>query len=635
MKKTTQRVTRTAMCGVLAAEMILCNSSFVEAKKVNKQESVYVTAESDGSVNQITVSDWLQDSGAVSGTFKDVSNLTDITNIKGDETFTQSGSEVEWNISDKDIYYQGKSTEELPVGVSLTYTLDGQEVKPEDILGKSGELKIKVSYDNKAKQKKKINGKEEEIYTPFVMITGMILSSDNFSDVEIDKGRVINDGSNNIVVGVGVPGMAESLDLDEDKAKDIPNGFTVTAQVTDFEMSNTFTFASSSLLKDVDVDDIDEIDEIEDKIDDLTDAASKLNDGTEKMADNLDLFHDKMNEVKAAARKFNTQGVEKVADGVGILAKSGKKLVTGVNSYADGVIGLSKGTKAYVSGAGKIASGNSELYKAVKDLPSQMKSFDSGLNSYTDAVDKMGTKENVKKLENGAKAISDGITSVNDGLETLEKSYSYNDQISSGLEDITTQLDQLIALYTANGDATTAAYFTKVKEGIVKANGSLEQVTEQQKAGVETLIDNTSSKSELKKDADSLASGVTTVMDGLSTLSGKSSELTKGSSKLKDGMTKLASSAKQLKEGGDTLTKNNKKLSSGAKKLTKASKTMKKSAKKLNQGMQTLNKGAKSLEAATLKFIKGIDALDNAAGKLADGADKLDSGMTNFQIKII
>ncbi len=630
MRKSIKRVARTGVSATLVVGLVLCNSTFIEAKKVSKQESVYVTAGADGSTTEITVSDWLKDSGIMSGTISDSSNLTDIVNVKGEEEFSQSGEAVEWNTSDNDIYYQGKSSEELPVNVSITYSLDGEEMSAEDMVGKSGEMKMHVTYTNQSKQKKKINGKEVEIYTPFVMVTGMILSSDNFTNIEIDHGRVINDGSNNVVVGLGVPGLAESLDLSDDYSDDIPSDFTVTADVTDFSMGNTFTFASSNLLNDVDLEDSKDLDDLEDKLDELTDAAAKLVDGTDTLSDSMSLFHDKMDELKKSAKTYNNDGVKKITNGIGTLAKSGKKLVSGVNEYADGVTSLSKGAKSYVAGADKIAQGNTKLYEAVKGLPDQLNTFDSGLTAYTGAVDKMGTEENVTKLKNGTKAVSDGISTINQSVTTLESSFTYDDQVVSGLKEVADNLKQLEDVYTVAGDTKSAAGYEQLRKSIETAYTSLETVTKQQKAGVQKLKEATSDTSDLKTGADAVSSGVSTVMDGLSTLSGKSSALTDASGKLKSSTKTLVSSVKQLKEGGDTLTKNDKALTSGANKLTKASKKMKKSAKKLNSGMQSLNKGATSLETATLKLLNGIDKLDTASGKLEKGATKLNDGMVEF-----
>lgn len=69
-------------------------------------------------------------------TLEDASTLKDIENVKGDETFTQSGNKVTWQADGNDIFYQGTSESELPVTQKLTYYLDGKEVTPEELAWK-------------------------------------------------------------------------------------------------------------------------------------------------------------------------------------------------------------------------------------------------------------------------------------------------------------------------------------------------------------------------------------------------------------------------------------------------------------------------------------------------------------------
>ena len=609
-KKDGKRMGRTMISGALILGMVLCNTTYTEAKKVSKQESVYATAGADGQISEITVADWLQDSGLADGTLKDSSALTDITNVKGDETFSQSGDSVEWSMAGQDIYYQGKTNKELPVSVKICYTLDGEEMTAQDMLGKSGKMEMRVTYTNNSKQTKKINGENKTIYTPFVMATGMILSSDNFTNVEIDHGRVINDGSNNIVVGMGVPGLAESLGLEDDAADKIPQEFTVKADVTDFSMGNTFTFGSPSLLNDLELDDVDDLDDLEEKLNDLTDATDKLLDGSDELAENMNKYDDKMGDLKESVRKYNKDGIKKITSGISTLAKSGSQLVTGVNEYADGVVSLANGTKSYVAGADKIAKGNSDLYSAVSGLPAQIKTFDTGLTTYTANVDKMGTTENVTKLKAGTKAVSDGITKVNDTVGELQELQAKEKQLVAGLK-------QQLAAAGVDTDQ-------------IEAFDMLDQIVAGEEQYIAGLKQATGAESDLKKGADTVAVSVGTVMDGLNTLSKNSSTLTKASGELNKQVPVLVSSIKTLKEGGETLTSNDKTLKKGADKLIKASKTMKKSAVKLNKGMKTLNKGGKSLQKSTNKLISGVNQLESASGKLADGADTLSEGVSKF-----
>lgn len=610
-KKNVTQMARTALSGLLILGMVLGNTAYTEAKKVTKQESVYAIAGADGVITEITVADWLQDSGLVNGSIKDNSELTDITNVKGDESFSQSDSSVEWTLSGQDIYYQGRTTKELPVSMKISYTLDGVPMSPQDMPGKSGKLEMHVVYTNHSKQMKEIGGKKRAVYTPFIMITGMILPSDHFSNVSIDNGRVINDGSNNIVVGMGLPGLVESLGLDGDAADNIPAEFTVKAEVVDFSIGNTFTFGSPSLMNEIDLDDVESLDELEDKLDDLTDAAGKLVDGSDELADGMQTYDEKMGELKASIKKYNKEGVKEITKGIRTLAKGGTKLVGGVKEYTDGVTELANGTKSYVAGADQIAKGNSDLYAAVKGLPAQIKTFHTGLTTYTGNVDKMGAKENVTKLKAGTKAVSDGISSVNDAVK--------------GLKGLQTQEKQLVAGLKAKLAAAGVA-----DEEINTMIGTMEQLLAGEDQYISGLDESTGADSTLKQGADAVAANVATVMDGLNTLSSNSSTLTDASGQLNTQVPVLVANIKKLKEGGETLTANDKKLNAGANKLIKAGKTMKKSVKKLNKGMSTLNKGGKSLGRSTEQLVSGISQLETASGKLVDGSDELAEGMAEF-----
>lgn len=603
MKKNVKRIGQCGLSAALIMSLVLGNSPMVDAKKISKMESVYVTAGADGTTGSVTVSDWLKGSGEGKGVLKDQSNLTDIKNVKGEESFTQTGSDIQWNLNGNDIYYQGKTTEELPVDMKVTYKLDGEEIQAKDLLGKSGKVEIHVSYTNKSKQKKDVDGKKIEIYTPFVMITGMILSSDVFHNIEVDHGRVINDGSNNIVVGLGVPGMGESLDLEEEAAKKIPEEFTVTADAKDFSMGNTFTFASPNLLNEMDLDEVEQLEELEEKLDDLTAAAEKLVDGSHDLMDNMELFSDKMGELKKSVATFKKNGVDKLADGIATLAKGAPELGKGVKEYTAGVNQFAKGTVAYVDGAKQITDGCSTLYGKVKDIPEQMKTFETGLKTYTAGVDKMGTKENVEKMKAGAKAVADGIGTINTNLATLEKTYDTSSQLIEGLK-------------ASGADATLVA--------------QLEAVLNGQKAAIQKLQAGTSDTSELKQGAITVSGSVNTIMDGLGQLSSSSSQLTTATSQLSEGMPELVAGVKTLKEGGEKLSKNNSTLKSSSQKIVKASKKLNKSVKKVKSGVNTLNKGGKSLKKASSQLVSGVNKLSSASDKLSNGSEKLADGMGKF-----
>lgn len=266
-KKIVTATMAAGMAAVLSAGPIAAAGQSAETFGITKEETVYVNAGADGAVKEVIVSDWLKNSGG-SSSVSDVSDLKDIKNVKGDETFQQNGEKLTWDTEDADIYYQGTTTKELPVAVEIKYYLSGKEITPADLAGKSGHLKMVVTYKNKEKTVKKIAGKSTDVYAPFAMATGMFLPTDKFKNVTVDNGKVVSDGDRNIVVGLGLPGLSDSLDLDEKIKKDIeiPEGFTIEADVTDCEMETTFTVALTDLLDGINVDEIDSIDDLKDSL---------------------------------------------------------------------------------------------------------------------------------------------------------------------------------------------------------------------------------------------------------------------------------------------------------------------------------------------------------------------------------
>lgn len=594
------RISKTVISGLLVTSLVVSNGAYANAQKISKDESVYVNADESGATTKITVSNWLKNAG-INGMINDESDLKDIQNVKGDETFTQNGDDVQWSAGSNDIYYQGTTDKELPVGVEIKYELDGKEIAAKDLLGQSGKLKITVSYTNKSKSTQTINGEKQEMYTPFVMATGIILPDDKFSNVEVDDGKIINEGSNNIVVGFGMPGMAESLDLDEDAADKLPEGFTVTADVTDFSIGNTITFASPSILSDLELDDIDDLDDLENKLEKLVDSSEDLVDGSKKLSNKMGELEDKFDDYQDGEKSLN-KGIKDLVNG-------GTTLKKGVKDYTNGVDTLAKGTQSYVNGAKQITDGNQKLYEAVKDMPSSYKEFSDGLQAYTKGVDTLADTKTAKQLTDGADAVTAGIGTLNENLGKLESSYDNYKLLADGLKAQAAQISD------PTQKATILAYVQK-----------LEELYQGQKASVGALVSATNNKSTLKSGASQVAAGIKKVMTGAQTLSGNSATLRSANQKLTSSIATLTASVKKLSEGSKKLSSNDRKLLAGAKKILKASKSVKSGSDKLINGANKLKKGSNKLHKATGKVADGI-------GKLSDGADDLYEGMDKFDQK--
>ena len=419
-----------------------------DTQDVYKEETVYVNADATGNSDEVTVSDWLKNSGSVSGNLTDESILKEIKNVKGDETFTENGDQLTWNTAGEDIYYQGTTDKELPVSVKLTYFLDGKEVKPDELKGKSGHLKIQVQYTNNEKKTVTVDGKEEEVYTPFIMMTGMILPNETFSNVTIDNGKVISDGSRNIVVGFGMPGLKDSLDLDEETTKEaedkgvtIPENFEMEADVTDFTMSFTFTVALTDLLDDMDMDNIIDVDSLKDSLNELEDAALELVSGSGTLADGASTLADGVSSYTAGADELNA-GIQKYLGSNGELNGSVTeyvngvgKVVKGVKDYTSGTNALANGVTSYVVGEQKIAAGAAQLSQLSK-----------GLEQVQTAVDTLS-----KAADGKGEATDDLVIAANQlaaGTKQL--------QAVLGSEEVTALLTQLNGMVTTGNELISA-----------------------------------------------------------------------------------------------------------------------------------------------------------------------------------
>ena len=631
------------ICGVLAAALCLGVTPVTSQAKVSKQESVYVMSNPDGSPKSITVSDQLQGASEMTGTVKDVSTLSDIKNVKGDETFDQSGENLTWNLNGADIYYQGKSTAELPVSVKFTFELDGKEVKPEDIVGQSGKLKIHIKYENNTSNNVTIDGESASVKTPFLMATGLIFDSEKYSDLTLDDGgKIIDDGSKSIVIVVGMPGLKESLNL-TGKLKDKLDGklnseFTISCTVSDFEMKNTFTFASANILNMI-TDKLDEegdgldIKKVEDKIGDLEDAIDKLEDGADKLADGTKDLDEGVGKLSDSIKKYASEGVKKLTAGIQKLGANAPKLKKGVGTYIDGADKLAKGTKSYVKGSGQLTGGIKKLTSALGSIDAtKIAALTTGIEKFADGIAEATNKDDLDKLDKGATGVSDGIGKVNAGLTELKESFSNNDTAIQGLE---TALAAKAA--GATGLDTAIATLEKTTAGEKKAIEGLKTVTTAQKSGVEKLEKATASDSDLASGAKSVATAISTMITTITsmadptTLAVLKTTITSITSKLPD----LLSGVKQLGDGAKKLSANDKSLTDGCNKLIKGGKTMRSSVDTLSKGMSQLSDGAGKLNTATDQVVEGVGKLKEGSGKLFDGAKKLDDGFSKFRKKAI
>lgn len=401
----------------------LMDSVSLKDNDADKDESVYLISDANGNVNKTIVVDHLKNKDK-KDTLEDASNLSDIENVKGKEKFTQSGDKLTWQAGGKDIYYQGTATEEPPVTQKVTYYLDGKEISPEDLAGKSGKVKIRFDYTNTTSYTETVNGEKQTVSVPFAAVTGLVLG-DGFENIEVTNGKAEVSDSSSVVLGYALPGLKDSLgikDGDLDGDVNIPEYMEMTADVKNFSMPAAMTFVVNASDY-VSTDGIDTSD-LDDMINDLKDASTQLQDGSKTLAEGTDTLADGLSTLQSKLGTF--------ASGVGTL-KSGLKTYTdGVSTLSGGLNTLGNSTGALVSGADKLNSGAGQLASGSATLKDGLKSYTDGANglakgaSDLDAgigtlAEKSGTLvDGATKLDDGASQLSASASSINEGIKSLD-----------------------------------------------------------------------------------------------------------------------------------------------------------------------------------------------------------------------
>lgn len=628
----------------------LMDSVSLKDNDADKDESVYLISDANGNVNKTIVVDHLKNKDK-KDTLEDASNLSDIENVKGKEKFTQSGDKLTWQAGGKDIYYQGTATEEPPVTQKVTYYLDGKEISPEDLAGKSGKVKIRFDYTNTTSYTETVNGEKQTVSVPFAAVTGLVLG-DGFENIEVTNGKAEVSDSSSVVLGYALPGLKDSLgikDGDLDGDVNIPEYMEMTADVENFSMPAAMTFVVNASDY-VSTDGIDTSD-LDDMINDLKDASTQLQDGSKTLAEGTDTLADGLSTLQSKLGTF--------ASGVGTLQSGLKTYTDGVSTLSGGLNTLGNSTGALVSGADKLNSGAGQLASGSATLK-------DGLKTYTNGASQLNTGLN--QLNDSTGSLATGVTSLNDGAKTLSDGINAANKGAAGVSAGVAQLKTSIDTAKTGADSLTAGA-KQVDEGVDKLKQSLSDMPETIKARInqsleplnklnvgklfKTLgyidtdkitVDNVSAAADAAvNNAGDIITALTSMNDpypsatynkilvGLSQGKGAVSvysvvnkSVTDSASTvkaLKDGSAKVSEGASSLDAGLGQLADGASELSSGASDLAKGT-------TKLATGATELQTGTQSLADKLPELTKGITSLVNGSNELVKNNDTLNAGAT-------
>jgi putative membrane protein len=411
-----------------------------------KEETVYVIADPNGTAQKVIVSEWLKNPDHLDS-LTDYSELSDIKNTNGDETYTAADDHsYTWNAGGSDIHYQGTTSKELPVSVKVTYYLNGSEISPDLLAGRSGHVKIRFDYTNTQKVNANITGHQDDIFVPFLMVSGTALDVGAYSNVTVSSGQVINDGNRNVVIGYAFPGMSQSLKT-TDEDIDIPEYVEIEADTTGFALPATLTVGMTGLFNNVDFNEDSSLGDLEQSMDDLKEATQELIDGAADLYTGTSLLYDNCQDLR------------------------------------DGAGDLQNGAKQLSSGAAQANAGAADLKNGLGTLAGNSSSLRSGAKDIVDAVFESATTQLRQQLVSSGlmtQSQADGITLTRTNYITVFKQLSsavavtpaqVEAQLRAGLSAMTT--DQQNLALTLAYDFMTADSSLDVTAAVTQAAGAM------------------------------------------------------------------------------------------------------------------------------------------------------------------
>lgn len=565
---------------VTASESVRADSE----ESAVKDDTVYVIADADGSAEKIIVSDWLKNSRKNSS----------VAEIDGDNSYgIDAAQSYQWNTEGGDI----SKPEQLPVDVKLTYLLDGKEMSAEEIAGKSGKATIRFDYTNNQKQTVSIDGRDEDIYVPFTVITGAILDDNVFSNIEVSNGKIINDGTRSIVIGFALPGMQESLNLNKDSIE-IPDSIEITADVKDFSLTTTLTMVTNDLFNEVS-EEADEkkaekggsdvsLDRLNAGVHQLVDGSSALYDGTSQLLQKSGVLISGINQLAAGGEKVSG-GVDTVRQTLQLLCSRNADLQGGAAKVFDTLLAT---TRQSVQAAGlNCPELTRDNYEQVLNALSAGLSEES-LRSAAEAARPDVTQQVEAAVRQNVAAEVDTHTDEIIGQVTA----SVEGQVREGVLDSVLGSQNMTREDYEAADEDTKAMI----DGAVEQNTAAQMATDDTQAIIQNNVD--AAKQQLieqNMNSDAVRAQINSIVD-----SKINEALNQKLPQAKDGQKSIQAAIEQLNAYNE--------FYQGICQYT--------------NGVQALYNGTAELQEGAKELSDGLNRVNDNSGALTDGISRLNSG---------
>ena len=576
MKKLIKKIAATTL---VIGQVLLASSNLLA---VTKEETVYSKLDTTGKSYQTVVSNHIKNTEYLD----EIRDLSDLLEIEND------GNVIVWNAQGRDVYYNGKSEKELPIEVKMTYTLDGKEISPEELSGKSGKLNIKIEYTNKEKHTVYVNGEYVEMYTPFVIFAGTYFKNDTVQNVKVTTGKAVDDGSKTIVIGMALPGLQQSLGLDSTDFS-IPENIEIEMDIKDYEQSSIITFVTPKVIEKKDFNILDELDTLYSSVDTLQSSMNQIEEGAKTLSEGTALYSQNYNTFNSAIGMLN--------DGTTTLQENYEVFNNGLQTANEGAKQVNDGMQQLNTAAESIKdvvyTVIDWLQTAMNTLVTPLKALEQTIIEDIDAViamvDNISTpsQENIDYINGLNYQAIQELYTENANLEALKE--GADEETIAFLDEQIATNNNVIALLEQNNAETVyqnvdPEQVAQVRAKLVEIRGKVENselTVEELEAKVQNIINQ-----------------VYAAFDGINALA-------QGTEQLANGTEQLAEASIQINDGIATLSSSTEQLKAASIQLNDASIQISDGAKQLYDGISRFNnEGIKVLTSKVNNDVRGITA---------------------------
>lgn len=584
------------IAGILVTSLIIENTALtninVYAADISdnkKEEVVYIMTDAAGNVGSVNVVNiWGK------GSITDYGDYSSVKMLTTTDTINQDGDKITFSTDNDKAYYQGtmKNTQ-IPWNISITYTLDGRKINPDDLAGKSGKLEIHLQITDN-------NLCNRNYFEDYALQLSLALDSGKCTNITADGATLANVGANKQISYTILPG--KGLDA------------VVTANVTDFEME-AVSINGIKLNLNIEIDDA----ELMEKVTEIMDASKQLNTGASSLSD----------------------GTGRLNDAGGDLNKGVNKLYGATDTLNNGIGSLSDGITSMQSGLNTLNSKSSSLTDGSAQVKDALTTIQTSLANVSVST------EQLSRLTAGSSEIKKGIDELYNGAVALQNNFSYEsykaamnqngldiDSLKAGNSSAIASLSEQLGALQQNLAQLKAAYPDYASNPALAGQvAELEGQVANLQNIITLLTGNNAAIQGTKTYLDTVSSGMDSLVNGLAELKTKYESFDAAIVTFANTLSGLAVNMSSLKGGIDQLLVNYDALDSGINQYTNGVAEIVAGYSKLVEGVGTLASGSKELLQGTGDLKQGTSDLYDGIISLCDGAQQLNNGTNEFYEK--